>query len=96
MALFLVQHKHSAEHCPAKQPEMASMLLQLVSNANASKHGITIQGDAVVDGSHHLVLVLDGPDESTIRSYFAPFGQAGSLDIVPASHCETVVARQGC
>ncbi len=96
MPLFLVQHKHAADHCPAKLPEHASMLLQLVSNENASKHGITIQGDAVVDGSHHLFLVLDGPDEPTIRNYLAPFGQAGSLDIVPASHCETVVARQGC
>jgi hypothetical protein len=93
---FVVEHHHSAGGCPTKVPAMASGLLQLLSEPNARKHGITIHGDAVVNGNHHLYLILEAPDESAVREYLAPFGQVGSLEVVPASRCEAVVQRGGC
>jgi len=96
MALFVAEHTHPAEHCPARNPQMAPVLLQLVSPANAAQHGLTIYGDAVTNGGHHLYLILDGPNVEVVRQYLAAFGMAGTLNIRPASHCEAVVTRGGC
>jgi Domain of unknown function (DUF3303) len=75
---------------------MASGLLQLLNESNAGKQGITIHGDAVVDGSHHLFLILEAPSEAVAKEYLAPFGQVGTLAVAPASRCELVVQRGGC
>jgi uncharacterized protein with GYD domain len=96
MPLFIAEHQHPNDRCPAGNPEMAAALLQLVSKANAEKHGIQIHGDGVVRGRHQLYLIVDGPDENAVREYFAPFGMLGSLKVLPASHCEEVVARGSC
>jgi hypothetical protein len=96
MALYIAEHSHAAETCPAKNPEIAPMLLQLVSDSSARAHGLRIHADAVANGAHHLVLIMDGPNEKAVRDYLAPFGQVGSLTVTPASHCETVVARGSC
>jgi Domain of unknown function (DUF3303) len=96
MSLFVVEHQHSAETCPAGNSQMAPMLLMHLSEQNAGQHGITIHGEAVIDGAHRLVLVLDGPDQSTVENYMAPFSMAGSVEVKPANKCEVVVARAGC
>jgi hypothetical protein len=96
MALFIAQHQHSADRCPATDPQIAPALLQIVSKANAQKQGIAIHADGVAKGQHHLYLIVDGPSEQAVRQYFAPFGQLGSLEVTPASHCEEVVAQGHC
>jgi hypothetical protein len=96
MPLFVAEHRHSAEQCPAGNPEMAPALLQLVSKTNASQYGIQIHGDGVVRGGHHLYLIVEGPSEPAVQQYFAPFGMLGTLKIFPAPHCEEVVARGSC
>jgi len=96
MALFVAEHRHPADRCPASNPQMAPFLLQLLSAPEAAKHGITIQGEAVARGQHHLYLVVDGPNEAAVKSWLAPFGQAGSLEVLPASSCEEVVSRGKC
>ena len=75
---------------------MAPALLQLVSVENAAKAGLALHGDAVANGGHHLYLILDAPDAETVRTYFAPFGQIGTLRETPSSHCEQVVSRGSC
>lgn len=75
---------------------MAPRLLELLSESGAKSRGLKIHGDAVARGKHHLYLIIEGPDEKAIRDYLAPFAQAGSLDVVPASSCEDVVARGAC
>ncbi len=75
---------------------MAPVLLKILSNGEASKHGLKIQADAVESGKHHLYVIVEGPSEAAVRQYLAPFGQAGSLDVHPASTCEAVVARGAC
>lgn len=96
MSLFYVNHQHAAETCPARDPEMGNMLLQHITPMNAMKYGVNILGDAVIDGQHTFVLILEAEDEESIRNFMQPFAMAGNVDIKPASHCETVVERAGC
>lgn len=96
MALFVVRHQHPADRCPASDPRMAPMLLQILSAENAAQHGVTIQGEAVVDGAHTLYLIVDAPSADAVQGLMAPFGQVGSVEVLPASACEVVVARGGC
>jgi hypothetical protein len=96
MSLFVVEHQHSADRCPAKDPEMAPMLLRHLSAENAAGYDVTIHCEAVIDNAHTLVLVLDAPDKESVNRFMAPFEQAGSVEIKPASPCEAVIAREGC
>ncbi len=96
MSLYFVRHQHTAETCPAKNPEMGQMLLQHLSKANARKFGIELHGEAVLDGQHTLVLILEADQEESVEQFMTPFRQAGSVEIVPASLCEAVVERAGC
>ncbi|MFN8558596.1 MAG: sulfite oxidase [Dehalococcoidia bacterium] len=96
MALFVVQHRHEAAYCPARNAEMAPMLLAHLAPANAQQFGVSIQGEAVLDGAHTLVLILDAPDEARVNQFMQPFTMAGSVEVQSASHCETVVERGDC
>jgi uncharacterized protein with GYD domain len=97
MALFVVKHQHDAETCPAGHPQMGPMLVQHVSHENAAEQfGVDIQGEAVVDGSHTFYLILESDDQANVERFMAPFGQVGTVDILPASRCEAVVARAAC
>jgi hypothetical protein len=96
MSLYFVRHQHQEDTCPAKDPEMGAMLLSHLSPMNARKFGIDLQGDAVLDGQHTLVLIMEAQDKTQIENFMQPFKQAGSVEIWPASTCETVVERAGC
>ncbi|MCI4339161.1 MAG: DUF3303 domain-containing protein [Thermoplasmata archaeon] len=96
MALFVAEHRHPADRCPAGNPQMAPFLLQILSDENASKAGLKLHGDAVAKGQHHLFVIIEGPSETAVRQYLGPFAQAGSLDVIPASTCEEVVDRGAC
>lgn len=96
MSLYFVRHQHDAETCPAKDPQMGQMLVQHVSKANARKFGVGLIGDAVLDGQHTFVLILEAEDQAYIEQFMQPFAIAGSVEIFPASTCETVVERAGC
>ena len=96
MSLYFVRHQHSAETCPAKNPEMGEMLLKHLDKKNARKFGVDLLGDAVLDGQHTFVLILEAEDKQYIENFMQPFAMAGSVEIIPASTCEAVVERQGC
>ena len=96
MALFVAEHRHTADHCPAGNPQMAPFLLQILSNENAARAELKLHGDAVARGKHHLYVIVEGPSEAAVRQYLAPFVQAGTLDVIPASTCEEVVGRGAC
>jgi hypothetical protein len=66
MSLYFVRHQHSPETCPAKDPDMGQMLLGHLSHANARKFGLDIQGEAVLDGRHTLVLIVEAEDPQYI------------------------------
>jgi hypothetical protein len=96
MSLFVIQHQHTHETCPAQNPEMGAMLLQHLSPANAAEFGVKIHGDAVVDGGHALYAIVEASDKEQVDKFFAPFAMAGNVNVMPASSCEVVVDRRGC
>jgi len=96
MSLFVVQHKHTAETCPAGNPQMGAALVQHVSPEHASKFGVNVRADAVVDGQHTFVLIVEAADDDIVRDFMTPFYQAGTVEIMPASSCEQVVERAKC
>jgi hypothetical protein len=96
MSLYYVRHQHTPETCPAKDPNMGAMLLSHLSPLNASKFGIDIHGEAVLNGKHTFVMIMEANDEQQIDNFMQPFKMAGSVEITPASTCETVVERAGC
>jgi hypothetical protein len=96
MSLFVVQHTHAAATCPARDPKMGAMLLQHLSSGNATTFGVTIRGEAVVEGAHTLYLIAEATDRGVLDRYMQPFAQAGSVQIWPATTCEAVVERGSC
>jgi len=96
MSMFLIKHQHTAEACPAGDPQMGPMLLQHLSPPNAQKFGVNIHGEAVVDGAHTFYLIVDADDPARVGEFMTPFAQAGTVEVLPASPCEAVVARAVC
>jgi len=96
MSLYFALHQHDPATCPAKDPEMGQMLVQHVSKSNARKFGVDLLSDAVLDGQHTFVLIMEAEDKAYIEQFMQPFAMVGSVEISPASTCETVVERQGC
>jgi uncharacterized protein with GYD domain len=96
MSLYFVRHQHTAETCPAKNPEMGEMLVQHVTKKNARKFGVDLLADAVLDGQHSFVMIAEAEDREYIENFMQPFAMAGSVEILSASTCDAVVERQGC
>jgi DMSO/TMAO reductase YedYZ molybdopterin-dependent catalytic subunit len=96
MALFIVRHQHEPDRCPATDPYMGATLLNYLSRPNVRKHGVSIQGEAVVRGEHTLYMIVESSDEAQVREFMQPFATAGSLDVYPAATCAGVVASGGC
>jgi hypothetical protein len=96
MSLFVTRHQHAAERCPATDPQMGSILLRHLSSANAATYGITIQGEAVINDAHTFYMIVEAPNREQVEQFMAPFTQAGSVEVLPASTCEAVVSRGGC
>ncbi len=96
MALFIIRHQHEPERCPATDPYMGATLLNYLSRPNVRKHGVNIQGEAVVRGEHTLYMIVESSDEAKVREFMQPFSIAGSLDVYPAATCARVVASGGC
>ena len=96
MALFVVQHKHAAETCPAGHPQMGPMLLKHISPQNAATFDVNVKGDAVINGEHTFYLILEADGADKIQEFMSPFAQMGSVEIWPANSCEVVVARGHC
>ncbi|MEX2245896.1 MAG: DUF3303 family protein [Dehalococcoidia bacterium] len=96
MALFFVEHRHTAETCPTRQPEMMAMLGKHVTQATADGYGIKIHADVVHPGEHWMNLVLEADSQAKVEEYVAPFGQVGSVSVKQVSTCEEVVRSAVC
>ncbi len=95
MTLFVTKHQHNDETCPAGDAQMGPMLLQHLSDESASKVGISITGDAVLD-DHTFYMILEAPSIEVVQKYMTPFTQVGHVEIMEASSCSQVVARGAC
>jgi DMSO/TMAO reductase YedYZ molybdopterin-dependent catalytic subunit len=96
MALFIVRHEHEAARCPATDPYKGAEILNYLSRPNVRRHGIEIQGEAIVRGEHSLFMIVESSDEERVRTFMKPFAEAGDVDIWPASTCARAVASGGC
>jgi len=96
MGLFIVRHRHEPERCPATDPYMGATLLNYLSRPNVRQHGVTIQGEAVVQGEHTLYMIIEASDEGRVRAFMRPFSEAGTVEVHAASTCVRVVASGGC
>lgn len=96
MSLYVARHQHPADQCPAKDPAMGRMLLDHLAAATATASGITIHGEAVLDGQHTLYLIAETDDQQRLEAFLQPFAMVGSVEIWPASHCAAIVERGGC
>jgi DMSO/TMAO reductase YedYZ molybdopterin-dependent catalytic subunit len=96
MALFVVRHQHDPAQCPAQDADMGAMLLNYLSRPNVRSRGVTIHGEAVVQGEHTLYMIVESANEERVRDFMEPFAMAGRVDVYPASTCVRVVASGGC
>lgn len=96
MPLFVVKHEHTPEACPAGDAQMGPMLLQHIAAPNARNHGVQIQGEAVVDGAHTFYLIVEASEREPVDEFMGPFSRFGTVEVLPASPCEAVVARAAC
>jgi hypothetical protein len=95
MPLFVAQHRHIPAECPAS-PGNGSVLLSRISAVNAARHGVTIEAEALIDGEHRLVLVLEAADRQAVQDFLSFLLESGDLQIVAASAAEQAVDRGGC
>jgi hypothetical protein len=95
MPLFVVQHRHAPEACPASATN-GRLLLSHVSASNAARYGVAIQAEAVLDGQHGLILIVRAPDRSRVEEFTAFFAHLGEVLILSASCADEAVARGGC
>ena len=72
------------------------MLLNHLSRGNVARFGVRIHGEAVVKGEHTLYLIAEAADEGQLRRFLAPFEEAGSVDIFPATTCAGAAASASC
>jgi DMSO/TMAO reductase YedYZ molybdopterin-dependent catalytic subunit len=94
--LFVVKHQHSAERCPARDEYFGAMLLNHLSRPNVARHGIRVQGEAILRDEHTLYLIVETDDEANLREFLQPFRLAGTVDVHAARTCAGVVASGGC
>jgi hypothetical protein len=75
---------------------MGKMLLDHLGAASAQQHGVTVHGEAVLDGQHTLYLIAEAEDQGKLEAFLQPFAMAGTVEVWPASHCAAIVDRGGC
>lgn len=75
---------------------MGGMLLTHLSASSASKHGVTIHGEGVIENQHTFYLIAEAENKEKMEEFLQPFAQAGTVEVWPANHCEAVVQRAGC
>ena len=95
IALFVAQHRHPTGQCPAS-PGSGPLLLSRVSAAAAARYGVTIEAEALIDGEHLLLLVVQAASQEAVARFLAFLPGPGYLRVLPACSAEEAVQRGGC
>lgn len=96
MPLYFVEHRHTAETCPTRQPDMMRMLGSHVTQPSADKFGVKIIADVVHPGEHWMNMVLEASQKKNVEEFVQPFGQIGTVAVKEVTTCEQVVATAQC
>jgi uncharacterized protein with GYD domain len=92
MALYLVEHRHTSETCPTRNPEMVRALRRHVAAENAGRMGVKLLADWVDESAHTVVLVVEADSREQAERFAAPFRQVGTVAIKEGQTCEQVAA----
>lgn len=95
IALFVAQHRHSPEDCPASHGR-GELLLSHISTATAARYGIAIEAEAFIGTQHVLLLVVEAVSLEAVERFLAVLPGPGDLTILPASTAEEAVERGNC
>jgi hypothetical protein len=95
IALFVVQHRHPPDRCPASSGS-GPLLLSQVSAATAARFGVTIEAEALMDGEHLLLLVVQAANREAVERFLAFLPGPGYLQVLSACSAEEAVQRGGC
>ena len=68
--MFVAQHCHPPGQCPAS-PGSGPLLLSRVSAATAARHGVTIEAEALIDGEHLLLLVVQAASQQAVERFLS-------------------------
>ncbi len=90
MPMYLVEHTHPAETCPAKNVAAVQQLSAHVSDENAAKFGVKILADFVREVDHTVILVLEADSPEKVTNFALPFLQAGPITVKAGETCEQV------
>jgi hypothetical protein len=93
--LFVGQHRHRPDQCPAS-PGNGPLLLSRVSAATAARYGVTIEAEALIDGEHLLLLVVQAASQQAVERVLEFVPGPGCLRVRPACSAEDAVRRGGC
>ena len=88
MPLFLIEHSHTAETCPTRDPSMVRMLRDHVSDENAEKMGVKILGDWASEPEHQVVFIVEAADVETVENLAGPFRHVGEVSVRVGLTCE--------
>jgi hypothetical protein len=90
LALYLIQHVHTAETCPTRNPDMVRALRGHVTADNAQRMGLSLLADWVNEPEHTVVLVVEADSQQKAEDFAAPFRQVGSVSVKAGETCEQV------
>ncbi len=93
--MFVAQHRHPPDRCPASSGS-GPRLLSRVSAATAARYGVTIEAEALIDGEHLLLLVVQAASQEAVERFLAFLPGPGYLQVLPACSAEEAVQRGGC
>ena len=95
IALFVAQHRHPPERCPATAGS-GPLLLSRVSAATAARYGVTIEAEALIDAEHLLLLVVQAASPDAVERFLAFLPGPGCLRVLSACTAEEAVQRGCC
>ena len=90
MALFLIEHHHTAETCPTRNPDMVRALRGHVTRENAERMSVSLPADWVNEPEHTVVLVVEADSQDKAEGFASPFRQVGSVTVRAGETCEQV------
>jgi hypothetical protein len=95
IALFVAQHRHPPDQCPAS-PGSGPLLLSRVSAATAARYGVTIEAEALIEREHLLLLVVQAASQQAVERFLEFLPGPGCLRVLSACSAEDAVQRGGC
>ncbi len=90
MAMYMVEHTHTAETCPSQNADAVRQLAGHVTEENAEKHGVKILADFVREVDHTVILILEADSPDKVTNFALPFLNAGPITVKVGETCDQV------